>query len=64
MKAEGEPLEKVEADGPVHGGKRAEEEITIKVAHEEDLEGRVLPFCGQLNSLEIKSNIHHLICTK
>jgi hypothetical protein len=32
MKAEGEPLEKVEADGPVHGGKRAEEEITIKVA--------------------------------
>jgi hypothetical protein len=64
MKAEGEPLEeKVEADGPVHGGKRAEEEITIKVAHE-DLEGRVLPFCGQLNRLEIKSNIHHLICTK
>jgi hypothetical protein len=47
MKVEGEPLEeKVEADGPVHGGKRVEEEITIKVAHE-DLKGRVLPFCGQ-----------------
>jgi hypothetical protein len=43
MKVEGELLEeKVEADGPVHGGKRAEEEITMKVAHE-DLKGRVLP---------------------